>query len=184
MDKKFTVFSFATLMSFWGSRPDNIRVMAFMAVLMILADTVSGIITAGLLGKIKSSKMKGQFFAKIGMYTIVVTCFMVLTILCQSWFFVSTAFTCVMIFEAASMLENLVKLESAGYINLEPVANYIRMIGVVFDTGSERQTIVTTASVFPTHPSAEEVVVTTSTVETVKKPDRTPPSMPPTSPSA
>jgi phage-related holin len=162
MTSKFAVFSLGTAAAFFAAMPANVKTFAFIALMMVIIDTISGVFTAIVCKEVKSCKMRTHLVAKTIQYTILTACAFTATIAFESWFFVSACFTAIVAIEASSMIENLVKLQEQGGANLGPAARYVHILGQFFEAAPVSVNVITTATVLPTRVGDGEIITSTS----------------------
>lgn len=167
MHSKFAVFSFGTLIAFITAMPDNVKTFAFIAIIMVAIDTISGVITAIVCHNLKSSKMRTHLIAKTTQYTIFATCGFAFTLAIQAWFPIEFCLSAIIACEVLSMLENLEKLQQVGGANMGPAAKFIRIVGTFFEASQESVNVVTTATVLPSEKNGE--IITSTSVDNVSR---------------
>lgn len=124
----------ATL-AFWfvNNTPEVARCQTFLVMLMLLTDSVTGVVAAGLGGKISSHRMRTRFIAKCAQYTGLVALATAPSLLLKNWLPIELALTALIMFESISIVENMRKLETVGGVNLGPARPLIALLSKFLD---------------------------------------------------
>jgi toxin secretion/phage lysis holin len=124
---------------FLNNTPQIAQTQTLIVLGMLLTDSLTGVIAAGLARKISSHRMRTRFIAKCAQYSCLVVLSAAPALLLKNWLPIECALTALIAFEAVSIVENMRRLESLGGVNLGPARPLIGWLSKFLDVPDPNQ---------------------------------------------
>lgn len=166
------VTSLSGLIFFMSSMPLEVKTLQFLVFVMIVSDTITGIVRAAVSGKLSSRRMRLDLLSKLGCYFGFVILAGIAAVISHTWFPFSVAYATIMAIEGTSILENIVVFAKNAHLNLGPANNLLNILSGIFGINKEDKAIdhvLTSTTVLSGH--ADGTTIQTIDVTTMKNPN-------------
>lgn len=104
----------AAFMGFWANAPEHVGTGAIAATLLIVLDTLTGIVCAAIFKEFRSRRLRERLIAKFLYYGLFVVCSYILGALLKAYWMLAACWYAVVLIELASVMETLTRLHIRG----------------------------------------------------------------------
>jgi hypothetical protein len=152
----------------------EIKTIAFLAFYLIALDMVVGVLAAFACREFKSARMRIKWVTKITWYSVAASLGVVVTVTTGYYQAEGLCFTGILLTEALSLIEKMVKMQSIAGVNFGPLNKAIAAMAPYFDLtmpGTQPgQTVMTHVSVISSNPDEPEIHTTEVDTTPLRRP--------------
>lgn len=116
------------LLAFWQSSAEMVATVAVAASLLIIMDTLIGVVAACFFSEFRSRKLRERLVAKFLYYTLFVCCSYVVGGLIHATWMLTAPWYAICVIEIASIMETLTRLHIRGGRRFGPAERVLRVV--------------------------------------------------------